>query len=119
MTSLRTRETVKDVQSYFFFSCSFFFSASALASSASCALIRASTWLSGRIVITVLPSFRVSVAISTLSGVSLVRSRVLLSTLTDRASASSRLVSPSLYSCFSRDTALALLLPMHVAFHPP
>nr|AXL95348.1 conotoxin precursor superfamily R [Conus ermineus] len=81
--------------------------------------MRASTWLSGRMVITVLPSLRVSVAISTLSGVSLVRSRLLLSTLTARDRASSRLVSPSLYSCFSRDTALALLLPMHVAFQPP
>ena len=40
-----------------------------------------------------------------LSGVSLVRSSVLLSTLMDWDKASFRFISPSLYSCFSSDTA--------------
>lgn len=80
----------------------------------------------------VLSSFRVSVAISTVkrrtkltcdqpnlsagdfdlineqvpfSEVSLVKSKVLLRTLIAKALASSRVISPSLYSCFKVDTA--------------
>ena len=53
-----------------------------------------------------------------LSPVSLVVSKVLLRTFTVRARACFRVVSFSLYSCFSKDTAALLLFPMQVAFQP-
>merc|ERR1719215_532162 len=98
---------------------SYFLAASASASAFSYFEINSWTLSAGRILIWVLLFSLVRVASSIFSGVSLVMSKVFDNTLMERSSAPLRLVSSSLYSCFSIETAAFELFPMQVAFHPP